>query len=92
MTSQQTVQGAAQAVQIGADVGCTRVFCLFGSAIIRRAHVGAGLRKPFFGFPLADDLGQSEIQDLDLVFQRQHEVLRLDVAVDHAAVVGVLQA
>ncbi len=36
--------------------------------------------------------GQAEIEDLDLPLRRPHQVVRLHVAVDHAALVGVLQA
>ena len=38
------------------------------------------------------EAGQAEVEDLHLALGREHQVVRLDVAVDHALLVGVLQA
>src|SRR5438552_252015 len=69
-------------------------------AVLRRAATGSGVaraagladRRPGARVALAREAGQAEVQDLDLALGREHEVLRLDVAVDHAALVGVLKA
>jgi hypothetical protein len=37
-------------------------------------------------------LGQAEVEDFHLAHRRQHEVVGLDVAVDHAALEGMLEA
>ena len=48
--------------------------------------------SPRVGGDLAGEPGQAEVEDLDLAAGRPHQVLRLDVAVDHAVLEGVLQA
>ena len=43
------------------------------------------------GADLAGEPGQAEVEDLDLAAGRPHQVLRLDVAVDHPVLEGVLE-
>ena len=56
-------------------------------AAAARSRLRELLRCDFRGKP-----GQAEVEDLDLARIRDHQVVRLDVAVDHALLVGVLQA
>ena len=41
---------------------------------------------------IGTEADQAEVQNLDLLLPRHHQVLRLDVAVDHSLLMGVLQA
>ena len=106
---QQGEQRAAEAVDVGPDIGGVGVFGLLGGDVIGRPHHGAHLRElvqgggrldaalvggrpDFFGRNFGGKASQTEIQDLD--FTRAgvtHQVVRLDVAMDHAQLVGVLQ-
>ena len=66
-----------------------------GSDEVGRAQHLTLVRQPPVGRPLALDLGQPEVEDLDhgaVALAGEHQVARLDVAVDHAVLVGVLQA
>ena len=79
-------EGAAQTVDVGADVHGPSVLGLFGRHVIQRAQHGAGL-----GLPMPKVPGQSKIQQLGLTFRRHQNVGRLDVAVNEVLFVGLRQ-
>ena len=68
-----------------------RVLDLLGSHVLGRAHdlARAGQRRVLR--LAAHQLRDAEVGDLDPALLVQQHVLRLDVTVDHALVVGVLQ-
>src|SRR5262245_48145849 len=69
----------------------TRKLLLRSDAVRRRrpgARVGARAR---LARPFPAQASRAEVEDFHLALARQHEVLRLDVAVDRAALEGVLQ-
>ena len=98
---QQVVEGAAEAVNVGPAVGLVGVVSLFRGDIVGRAHDhpgvgqvrygGTAVRQDGGGLHDAAQPGQAEIEDLDLSVGRPHQVVRLDVAMHHALLVGVLQ-
>ena len=112
VTGEHVVERAAEAVDIGADVGPVGVLGLLGSDVIRRSHDDADLREPIgvtggtrVGGRIAvdgkqgpgrcafhDEAGQAEVEDLHLAARRQHKVLWFNIAMDHAAFMGVLEA
>ena len=92
---QQVVERAAQAVDVGADVGLLGVDGLLRGDVVGRAEHLALVRQAAVDRLLAGHLGQAEVEHLDdrpVALAGEHQVARLDVAVDHAVLVGVLQA
>ena len=106
--AQQVVKRAAQAVDVGPDIGRLGVVDLLGRDEVGRAEhlTGRGSDRSLPRCVLAvihcqlDDLvleaglGQAEVEDLDdrpVAVAREHEVARLDIAVNHALLVGVLE-
>ena len=88
---QKEVECAAEAVDVGPDVGGVRVVDLLGGDVVGRAQDHPLGGHPGVGADLAGEPGQAEVEDLDLAAGRPHQVLRLDVAVDHAVLEGVLE-
>ena len=91
-SGQQEEKRAAQAVNVGADVGRVRIGRLFRRHEVDRAQQGRRGAGRVAGAGLADELRQPEIQHLDLPLVGDHQVAGGDVAVDHAVLVGMLQA
>jgi hypothetical protein len=85
---QQLVEQAAGAVQVGARVDLLALG-LLGRQVLRGADDRGGLRHGHAG--VAHRTGDAEVHDLDLAGAGQHDVGRLDVAVDDARPVAVLQ-
>src|SRR5438067_924001 len=91
LAGDEEVKRAAQAVNIGTNVGVACVVGLLWGHVIRRAHDRAVGGQSGRWYQLAGHARQSEIKDLHLPLRREHQVLRLDVAMDHAAFVRMLQ-
>ena len=91
---QEVIERAAQAVDVGPDVGTRGVEDLLGGD-----EVGGAEGLPFRGqaavdLLLAGRLGQAEVEHLDrrlVPLAGEHQVARLDVAVDEPFLVGVLE-
>ena len=112
LAGEQFVEGAAEAVDVGADVGEVRIAGLLGGDVVGRAHDEAGVRQAdgrrfcrrsgggldfqrqrrIAGALSTTKRARPKSRILTWPAGRQHQVVRLDVAVDHAALVGVLQA
>ena len=102
---QQEEERAAQAVEVGADVGAVRVVGLLRRHVVGRAHQVAFERQALAGAKAVREPGQTEVEDLDEApdggaggrLPRPHrrqgdeQVRGFDVAVHQAALVGVLQ-
>ncbi len=91
---QQEIQRTPQAVDVRPHVGAGRVLRLLRRHVGRRPHHRPEPGQVRDRLPLPPRLGQTEIEYLDdmfLLLQAQHQVLRLDVAVDHPLFMGVLQ-
>ena len=93
---QEVVERAAQAVDVGADVGLAGVADLLRGDVVGRAeHLALVRQRRRRPGPSPAHLGQAEVEHLDhrpVPLAGEHQVARLDVAVDHAVLVGVLQA
>ena len=83
LAGEAPVQHSAQAVEVGPDVGQVGVLGLLRGHVFERAEQHARL-----GEPLADVLGQAEVEQLGVVALGDQDVGRLDVAVDEATGVG----
>src|SRR5690348_6273689 len=92
MAGQQKEQRTAQTVNVGPRVGTPRVRGLLRRDVLRRAHEGVSLRQTAARLPLALHPRQPKVKYLDLAARVDHEVLRLDVAMDHALLERMLQA
>jgi hypothetical protein len=102
---QQVIQGAAQAIQIGADVDGVGVARLLGSNVVGRAQdtsglglhggsmrVGNGVDAAILALHLLEAC-QTHVEQLDQApLSGPEQVGGLDIAVDQAALEGVLQA
>ena len=85
---QQLVQRRAERVDVGAVVDQDALAGrLLGAHVAQRAEQVAGLRQAGVGV----ELGQAEVGDPDVAAAVDQQVGRLDVAVDDAELVGVLQ-
>ena len=90
---EQEVHRATQAVKIGPVIDVVAVEQLFGGDVIDGAnHVFVVGQRDRFFVVLIDNAGHAEVQNFDLAFVSYQQVGRFDVAVNHAPVMGVLQA
>ena len=92
MPGQHVIERAAEAVDVGPMIDRMAVERLFGGQIIGRAQhvfVVGDRQRRFVG---VGELGQSQIENFDGPLQIDQQVGRLDVAMDQARFVGVLQA
>src|SRR5207248_1106003 len=90
---QQVVEGAAQAVDVGPVVHVRRLQRLLGGQVVGGAQNGVGVEFPgqlFVG--VGPEPGQAQVEDLDDAGAVHQQVAGLDVAVDQAGGVDVLQA
>ncbi len=88
MKREQFVEGGAQRVDVGAVVERPApAQGLLGAHVAQRADHVAGQRQ----LAVARDLGQAEVGDPQVAAHVHQQVARLDVAVDDAQPVGVLQ-
>ena len=88
---QQVVEGTAEAVEVGADVGRARVEGLLRGDVVGRPHEGAlrgdgAVRLALLGG--LTEAGQSQVQDLEHPAAGHQQVRRLDVSVDQSMFVG----
>ncbi len=90
---EQEIQRTPQPVDIGPRIGRVRVVRLLGGGVVRRAHDRArrgDCRRVVTH--LVRQVGQPEIEHLDHSGRCSQQVGGLDIAVDHALLVGVLQS
>ena len=92
--AEEVIKSAAEAVNVGADVGRLGVADLLGGNIVGSAQHLALAGQAAVGLALAGHLGQAEVEHLDdplFLLDGEDQVGRkLDVAVDHPPLVGVL--
>ena len=94
LARQQEVQGAAEAVHVGAGIDAAGVQRLLRRQEVRRAddgaaHCQADGGRSFLGLLLL--VGQAEVQHLDDALRGQEQVVRLHVAVDQAELMSVMK-
>jgi hypothetical protein len=92
---QEVVERADKAVDVGADVSVAGIDALLRRNEVGRAEHLAFVRQRPVGRDLPAHLGQSEVEHLDhrpVPLGGEHEVAGLDVAVNHAVLVRMLQA
>ena len=89
LPGQHVVASHAQAVDVAARIELP-AFDLLRAHVQRRAHGDAHLRELQRLFPAAD-AGQTEIGHFHFAGAGEHDIFRLDVAVDDAAVGGFAQ-
>src|SRR5262249_56134721 len=90
LPGQQLVQGAAEGVDVGAAVDRVWVEALLGRQVIGGAQVLARRREPLLLARLVEVARHPQIEHLDLAGMGQHQVGRLDVAVNKPLLVQVL--
>ena len=83
------VERAPQAVEVAAGVGLGGVAELLRAGVVERPQQGVGPGQAPF---LAERLGQPQVEDLGVPLGGDHDVRRLDVAVDQPRGVRGLQA
>ncbi len=79
-TREALVESRAEAVDIVARIGHLGIARLLGAHVGGRAHEGTAQREAGVGIERL--LGQAEVRQLRRAAQVQHDVVRLDVAVD----------
>src|SRR5205814_1115822 len=87
LAGEQFVEDRAQPVHVGRGGQVLQGGRLLGGEVAGRADDGPGLRVGGVTFEV---LGQPEVGDVRLAVRVQEDVARLEVAVEHAALVGVV--
>ena len=85
---QHFIERGAEAVNVRPRIDSFRIPCLFRRKICRRAHHHIGLGHPGVRVLLRDP----QIGEFDHPLFREHDVVRLDVAVDDLLFLGGLQS
>ncbi len=88
LAGQREVEGAADAVQIAPHVGLGRVAKLFGAGVIERAQHRVGPGQPGL---VVQGSCQTHVEQLHVAVGRDHDVRRLDIAMDQPGFVGRLE-
>jgi hypothetical protein len=88
LADQHLVEHAPEAVDVGPAVEAAFAGGLLGAHIRRRAHRHPGLGELLLGHQAPCD---AKVGHQGRAVLRQQDVLRLDVAVDHAVLVGVFE-
>ena len=90
LAGHHVVERRARDIDVGPEVDVQLAADLLRADVVRRAVGPAGLavRPPRFGRPCA---GQTHIGQLHHALLGDHDVLGLDVAVDQAVAMGVLE-
>jgi hypothetical protein len=89
--AQQVPQRRAQTVDVRPAVGALRIGRLLGRHVVHGPHHLPRAGKLVLLDPGGLQAGQTHVQDLDRPLLVQQQIRRLDIPVDHAALVGVLQ-
>ncbi len=90
LAGQHFVQHHPERVHIGPGIDVVLARGLLRTHVLRRADADAGLGQPDSAFADAPDKRYAEVGDQSAAVVEQN-VVRLDVAMDHAAPVGILQ-
>ena len=88
---QEEIESTTQGVHVGPGVGISWVRALFRGHVVSTPHDLTTSRSVTIAALLDLEPGQSQIQHLDNARGRQHEVRRLDIPMNKAMLVGVLQ-
>ena len=89
LAGQHVIPGAAERIDVAADVGCFAVAGLFRRNVIDGTDGRPGAGDPRF-FGLVNQTGQPHVGQLDGPVPLNQEVGGLDVAVNDVSFVGVL--
>jgi hypothetical protein len=92
LPGEQVVHRAAQAVDVGSNVGLVGVVGLFRGDVIDRTQHQARASQTCRCCGFAGEASQAEIEDLHAAAGRQHQVVWLEVAVDHALLERILKS
>jgi len=91
LAREHLIEDHAQRIDVRALVHILRMLQLFGRHVVGRAHgVAAGSEGKLFP-GLAHQLGDAEVRDLHPAARVEQDILRLDVAVQDAFVMGELE-
>ena len=86
LTRETPEQRSAEAEDVGPNVHRARVAGLFRRHVVDRAQ-----DRTWDSHPMPEMAGKSEIEEFGLIFARQHDVRRLDVAVNQSILVRFAQ-
>ena len=90
LARQHLIPGAAERIEVAANVGQLAVASLFGRHVVHRAHCRAGASDVRFE-RIIDRTSQTKVRHFHHAVARDQQVRRLDVAVNNVLFVGVLQ-
>ena len=71
---EQKMERAAEAVDVGADIGRVRIVGLLRRHVVAAAEAVAAPGDGHAAFRLGDEIGEPEIQDLDLPARVEHQI------------------
>ena len=91
LAGQHLEQHGAEAVDVGPGVERAVAAGLLGAHVGRRPDAHAGLGELVLVLGRAERAGDAEVGDEGVAVAGEEQVLGLDVAVDHAVLVGVVQ-
>jgi hypothetical protein len=83
------IEGAADAVEVAADIGPGGVAKLLRAGVIERSQHGVGARDSLL---FTHGPGQAKVENLGVAIGHDHDVRGLDVAMHQARLVGGVQA
>ena len=92
LPGEKMVQGAAETVDVGANVGLVGVVGLLRGDVIDRAQDDARARQVRSVRGFAGEACQAEIENFHPAVGCPHQVVWLEVSVDHALLEGVLKS
>ena len=89
---QEEIERTTQGVQVGPGIGISWIRALFRGHVVSTSHDLTTGRSVTITARLYLEPGQSQIKHLDNARGRQHEVRWLDIPMNKAMLMGVLQS
>jgi hypothetical protein len=85
------VEDDAEGIDVGAVIDGVWLFDLFGRHVMRGAETGAAAGERIFGDGFGHEFGDAEVGDFHAAARVEKDVVGLDVAMEDAFVVGILE-
>lgn len=90
-TRKHFIEDDAERINIGAMIDLPGIFQLLGRHVMGGAEGSAGAREGDGGLLFANQFGDAEIGDFDAATRIEEQVFRLDIPMEDALLVGVLE-